>query len=118
MPRAGCPALTLARTGTRFGLELPFSPRREIRPARPGPEEYGAELSVAVGSPATAEDLPTASFAGQHETYLNVHGEQILLDACRRCFASLFSDRAIHYGCLRFPYRCGEKARVGAQPTG
>ncbi len=48
-------------------------------------------------SSATAEDLPTASFAGQQETYLNVHGEASLLDACRRCFASLFTDRAIHY---------------------
>ena len=48
-------------------------------------------------SSATAEDLPTASFAGQQDTYLNVHGDENLLDACRRCFASLFTDRAIHY---------------------
>lgn len=54
-------------------------------------------LSVAVRSSATAEDLPDASFAGQQETYLNVQGEQPLLDACRRCFASLFTDRAISY---------------------
>ena len=60
-------------------------------------EEYGDDVSLAVRSSATAEDLPTASFAGQHESYLNVHGEQSLLDACRRCFASLFTDRAIHY---------------------
>jgi pyruvate, water dikinase len=59
--------------------------------------EYGANLSVAVRSSATAEDLPTASFAGQQETYLNVRGEAQLLDACRRCFASLFTDRSIHY---------------------
>ena len=59
--------------------------------------EYGDEVSVAVRSSATAEDLPTASFAGQHETYLNIRGEQSLLDACRRCFASLFTDRAVHY---------------------
>ena len=59
--------------------------------------EYGDTLSVAVRSSATAEDLPTASFAGQQETYLNVAGEQALLDACRHCFASLFTDRAIHY---------------------
>ncbi|AIT78390.1 phosphoenolpyruvate synthase [Novosphingobium pentaromativorans] len=52
---------------------------------------------VAVRSSATAEDLPDASFAGQHETYLNVRGEQALLDACLRCFASLFTDRAISY---------------------
>ena len=60
-------------------------------------EEYGADMTVAVRSSATAEDLPTASFAGQHETYLNVKGDGALLEACRRCFASLFTDRAIHY---------------------
>jgi len=54
-------------------------------------------LSVAVRSSATAEDLPDASFAGQQETYLNVSGENALLDACRRCYASLFTDRAISY---------------------
>lgn len=60
-------------------------------------EEYGEEVSLAVRSSATAEDLPTASFAGQQDTYLNVKGAESLLDACRRCFASLFTDRAIHY---------------------
>ncbi len=60
-------------------------------------EEYGDGLSVAVRSSATAEDLPTASFAGQHETYLNIAGEAQLLDSLRRCFASLFTDRAIVY---------------------
>ncbi len=60
-------------------------------------QEYGEEVSLAVRSSATAEDLPTASFAGAQETYLNVRGEQSLLDACRRCFASMFTDRAIHY---------------------
>lgn len=59
--------------------------------------EYGPESSVAVRSSATAEDLPTASFAGQQESFLNVKGEEALLEACRRCFASLFTDRAIHY---------------------
>ena len=54
-------------------------------------------LSVAVRSSATAEDLPDASFAGQQETFLNVSGERELLDACRRCYASLFTDRAITY---------------------
>ena len=53
--------------------------------------------SVAVRSSATAEDLPDASFAGQQETYLNVQGEAQLLDTCRRCYASLFTDRAISY---------------------
>jgi len=52
---------------------------------------------VAVRSSATAEDLPEASFAGQQETFLNIRGEEALLDACRRCFASLFTDRAIAY---------------------
>ena len=55
------------------------------------------EVAVAVRSSATAEDLPEASFAGQQETFLNVRGERTLLDACRRCFASLFTDRAIAY---------------------
>lgn len=55
------------------------------------------EISVAVRSSATAEDLPQASFAGQQETFLNVRGERALLDACRRCYASLFTDRAISY---------------------
>ena len=59
--------------------------------------EYGEQLTVAVRSSATAEDLPTASFAGQHETYLNISGEERLLDSVRRCFASLFKDRAIVY---------------------
>ncbi len=59
--------------------------------------EYGPELAVAVRSSATAEDLPTASFAGQHDSYLNVHGRAVLLDAVRRCQASLFTDRAISY---------------------
>ncbi len=53
--------------------------------------------AVAVRSSATAEDLPDASFAGQQETYLNVRGQTALVDACRRCFASLFTDRAISY---------------------
>ena len=60
-------------------------------------DEYGPALTVAVRSSATAEDLPTASFAGQHETFLNIAGEAALLDAVQRCFASLFTDRAIRY---------------------
>jgi len=60
-------------------------------------EEYGADLTVAVRSSATAEDLPSASFAGQHESYLNVRGEAGVLEAIRHCFASLFTDRAIRY---------------------
>ena len=59
--------------------------------------QVGPTLSVAVRSSATAEDLPTASVAGQHDTYLNVRGEQMLIDAVKRCQASLFTDRAISY---------------------
>jgi pyruvate,water dikinase len=60
-------------------------------------EEYGSHTDVAVRSSATAEDLPTASFAGQQETYLNIRGYQGLREACSKCFASLFTDRAISY---------------------
>ena len=55
------------------------------------------ELDVAVRSSATAEDLPTASFAGQLETFLNIRGQDALLEACRKCYASLFTNRAIAY---------------------
>lgn len=57
----------------------------------------GHDIAVAARSSATAEDLPEASFAGQQETFLNIRGERELLDACRRCYASLFTDRAISY---------------------
>lgn len=55
------------------------------------------DVEVAVRSSATAEDLPGASFAGQQESFLNIHGEAALLEACLNCFASLFTDRAIAY---------------------
>ncbi|OEU55161.1 MAG: phosphoenolpyruvate synthase [Desulfobacterales bacterium C00003106] len=60
-------------------------------------DEYGADVDVAVRSSATAEDLPDASFAGQQETYLNIRGTDALIDNCRKCFASLFTNRAISY---------------------
>ncbi|MDD5153809.1 MAG: phosphoenolpyruvate synthase [Desulfovibrionales bacterium] len=60
-------------------------------------KEYGANVDVAVRSSATAEDLPDASFAGQQETYLNIREKEHLIDACKRCFASLFTNRAISY---------------------
>ncbi|MFZ5763731.1 MAG: phosphoenolpyruvate synthase [Thermodesulfobacteriota bacterium] len=60
-------------------------------------KEYGKNVDVAVRSSATAEDLPDASFAGQQETYLNIQGPDALIDACKKCFASLFTDRAISY---------------------
>lgn len=59
--------------------------------------EYGADLRLAVRSSATAEDLPEASFAGQHDSFLNVSSGRALIDACRHCLASLFTDRAIRY---------------------
>ena len=93
----------LARAGGRcreivYGAGLTAEMEAEILAAyRRMRELHGEELSVAVRSSATAEDLPTASFAGQHDTYLNVRGDRALLDAVRRCQASLFTDRAISY---------------------
>ncbi len=93
----------LARRGARardiiYGAGIPDDMAQEILDAyHQLQDEYGDGLSLAVRSSATAEDLPTASFAGQQDTYLNVSGDAALLDACRRCFASLFTDRAIHY---------------------
>ncbi|MBC2695430.1 MAG: phosphoenolpyruvate synthase [Desulfobacteraceae bacterium] len=60
-------------------------------------EEYGPNVDVAVRSSATAEDLPDASFAGQQETFLNIRGVDALIENCRKCFASLFTNRAISY---------------------
>ena len=93
----------LARKGKRareivYGAGLPDDLAASILDAyRTLQQEYGDEVSLAVRSSATAEDLPTASFAGQQDSYLNIKGEESLLDTCRRCFASLFTDRAIHY---------------------
>lgn len=79
-------------------LELPEDLQQAIIKAyRKLEQEYGTHVDVAVRSSATAEDLPDASFAGQQETYLNIHGEEEVLDACKRCFASLFTNRAISY---------------------
>jgi len=60
-------------------------------------EEYGSNVDVAVRSSATAEDLPDASFAGQQESFLNIRGVDALIENCRKCFASLFTNRAISY---------------------
>ncbi|MGM5480065.1 MAG: phosphoenolpyruvate synthase [Nanobdellota archaeon] len=60
-------------------------------------KQYGDHTDVAVRSSATAEDLPDASFAGQQETYLNIKGPKELISSCKKCFASLFTDRAISY---------------------
>ena len=95
---------TLQQTGAairRLFLDSDFPPEisSAIRQAYSAlSERIGTgEASVAVRSSATAEDLPQASFAGQQETFLNVRGERALIDACRRCYASLFTDRAISY---------------------
>ena len=81
-----------------YSAPLPGDLRQEIIDAYEILEaQYGPELTVAVRSSATAEDLPTVSFAGQHESFLNVHKGDMLLDTCKRCFASIFTDRAIHY---------------------
>jgi pyruvate,water dikinase len=81
-----------------YGAPLPDDLRQEILTAyHTLQDEYGHDMSVAVRSSATAEDLPNVSFAGQHESYLNIYGEELLIDSCKRCFASLFTDRAIHY---------------------
>lgn len=81
-----------------YGAPLPLDLVAEVTAAYAQLRgEYGDDLTLAVRSSATAEDLPTASFAGQHETFLNISGEARLLDAVRLCFASLFKDRAISY---------------------
>lgn len=83
---------------TILSAELPDQLRAEIVEAyRALSEGIEPGVDVAVRSSATAEDLPDASFAGQQETYLNVRGHQQVLDTCKRCFASLFTDRAISY---------------------
>ncbi|HKJ82702.1 MAG TPA: PEP/pyruvate-binding domain-containing protein, partial [Mariprofundaceae bacterium] len=93
----------LARRGAKarsiiYGTPLPERLKEEMLAAyRKLRADEGEEISLAIRSSATAEDLPTASFAGQQETYLNIRGESEYLDACKRCFASLFTDRAIHY---------------------
>ena len=78
--------------------DFPEDLKKEIKEAYAKiSKEYGGNTDVAVRSSATAEDLPDASFAGQQETYLNIKGEYDLIEACKKCFASLFTDRAISY---------------------
>ncbi len=82
-------------------LHCEFPPELQVAIAdayeRLSREYKGKNTDVAVRSSATAEDLPEASFAGQQETFLNIRGTHELMDACRRCFASLFTNRAIAY---------------------
>jgi pyruvate,water dikinase len=78
--------------------EFPDDLRQAIIEAyRKMEEEYGPNVDVAVRSSATAEDLPDASFAGQQESFLNIRGVDALIENCRKCFASLFTNRAISY---------------------
>jgi pyruvate,water dikinase len=79
--------------------EFPEEMESEVREAYHALcRQYGGEnIDVAVRSSATAEDLPTASFAGQQETYLNVRGDALLLESIKKCFASLFTTRAASY---------------------
>ncbi|WP_035805710.1 phosphoenolpyruvate synthase [Kitasatospora mediocidica] len=98
---AGTPLDEVGAAIRALALSTPLPPalERELADAYAdlGREAGRADPDVAVRSSATAEDLPEASFAGQQDTYLNVVGREALLDACRRCYASLFTDRAIDY---------------------
>ena len=93
----------LAKAGSEirgwiFSQPFPADFEAEIRAAYQKMQAAGSdELSVAVRSSATAEDLPDASFAGQQETYLNIHGIENVLTAIKHVFASLYNDRAISY---------------------
>ena len=83
---------------TILQAELPEELKKEIiNDYKKLCRQYGQNTDVAVRSSATAEDLPDASFAGQQETYLNIRGDRALIDACKKCFASLFTNRAISY---------------------
>ncbi|MGB9114913.1 phosphoenolpyruvate synthase [Bradyrhizobium sp.] len=92
-------AATAAKARAIIYKAMDTGPLREqiVEAYRKLEREFGADVAVAVRSSATAEDLPTASFAGQHESFLNVRGARDLFEACRRCFASIFTDRAISY---------------------
>jgi pyruvate, water dikinase len=79
-------------------------------------KRLGREPEVAVRSSATAEDLPEASFAGQQDTILNVRSEDRLLEACHRCFASLWTDRAISYRAARGFDHFEVALSIGIQP--
>ena len=79
-------------------------------------DRMGRTCEVAVRSSATAEDLPEASFAGQQDTLLNVLGEDRLIDACHRCFASLWTDRAISYRAARGFDHFDVSLAIGVQP--
>ncbi|MCP5088309.1 MAG: phosphoenolpyruvate synthase, partial [Rhodobacteraceae bacterium] len=91
---AGASAIGQDVRATLAGLPLPEDVETAVLAAW---RTAGADTAYAVRSSATAEDLPSASFAGQQDTYLNVKGEQSLLAQVKACFISLFTDRAILY---------------------
>ncbi len=93
LQRAGKAARKLI-TEAEFSKEFKDEIVREYRSME---KEYGKNPEVAVRSSATAEDLPSASFAGLHETYLNIKGEKNLIEAVKKCIVSLFGDRVISY---------------------
>ena len=96
--RSNLPEIAGAVRKMILGATLPEALDRAIKDAYAKlAEGEKGDFAVAVRSSATAEDLPEASFAGQLETFLNVRGEEELVDACKRCYASLFTDRAISY---------------------
>ena len=81
-----------------YNCTIPEDLRREILEAYAElQKEYGDDVTLAVRSSATAEDSPEASFAGQNESYLNIHGQDALLDSFMRALASNFTDRSLHY---------------------
>ncbi|GAA4385796.1 phosphoenolpyruvate synthase [Hymenobacter koreensis] len=94
LPAVGAQARALLRGAT---LPAPVAAALAAAYKELSARHPGAEMPVAVRSSATAEDLPSASFAGQHDSFLNVRGEQAVLQACQQCFVSLFNDRAIRY---------------------
>ena len=95
-PEVAARLARLAATARAALLETEV-PEDLVREISAGYEELGDGVPVAVRSSATAEDLPQASFAGQQDTYLNVVGRESVLDAVRRCWASLWTDRAVSY---------------------
>jgi pyruvate, water dikinase len=112
---------SLSKTGQKIrnlirSAPCPTELEEEIRVAYRGMEsKYGSNVDVAVRSSATAEDLPTASFAGQQETYLNVRGEEELVAKVMECFASLFTNRAISYRVDKGFDQLGVYLSVGVQ---
>ncbi|HEY9809809.1 MAG TPA: phosphoenolpyruvate synthase [Halomicronema sp.] len=85
----------------RYGYDPKFCDRFGDDASQKKCQQYSQDTDVAVRSSATAEDLPDASFAGQQETYLNIQGVNAVLEACHKCFASIFTDRAISYRTIK-----------------